>query len=70
LNAPAIAVAALKQAVETGKVLQGDIILFNITGGGVARAREDLSLYSLQPNIIVSQWEDAVDFLEDRACSR
>jgi len=70
LNAPAIAVAALEKAVETGKVLQGEIILLNITGGGVARAREDLTLYNLQPNIIVSQWEDAVDFLEDRACSR
>ncbi|HOV52595.1 MAG TPA: pyridoxal-phosphate dependent enzyme, partial [Methanothrix sp.] len=70
LNAPAIAVAALEQAVETGKVLQGDIILLNITGGGVARAREDLTLYSLQPDIIVSRWEDAVEFLEDRACSR
>ncbi len=70
LNAPGIAVAALEQAVNTGKVLQRDIILLNITGGGVARAREDLTLYSLQPDIIVSRWEDAVEFLEDRACSR
>ena len=66
LNAPAIAVAALQQAARAGTVQPKDIILLNITGGGVARIKEELYLNMLKPNISVSHWEPAVQFLEGK----
>jgi cysteate synthase len=66
LNAAGVAVAALQQAVEKGKVLPEDIVLLNITGGGLARIKEDKTLHRLKPDITVSRWEDAVQFLESR----
>ncbi len=65
LNAPAVAVAALKKAVEKRSVSSNEIILLNITGGGIARMKEDYSRYMLQPDVAVSSWEDAVLFLEE-----
>ena len=58
-----------QQAVSIGTVQTDDIILLNITGGGLARVKEDYSLHQLQPDITVaaSRWEDAVEFLEARA---
>ncbi|MCX6676939.1 MAG: cysteate synthase [Methanothrix sp.] len=66
LNAPAIAVAALEQAARAGTVQPKDIILLNITGGGVARIKEEHTLCMLKPHIIVSHWEQAVQFLEGK----
>ncbi len=60
LNAPAIAVAALQQAAEGGAVQPKDVILLNITGGGVARIKEEHPLHMLKPSITVSHWEQAV----------
>ncbi len=67
LNAPAVAVAALVQAAESGKVGPEDFILLNITGGGVSRVKEDFPLFTLQPDITISQGEEAVEFLESRS---
>ncbi len=67
LNAPGVAVAALSQAVDAGAVSPDDIILLNITGGGVARIKEDHPQYMLQPDVTVSRWEEAVQFLEERS---
>ena len=67
LNAPGVAVAALARAIECGRVSPDDIILLNITGGGVARIKEDHPRYMLQPDVTISRWEEAVQFLEDRS---
>ena len=64
LNAPGVAVAALAGAVQSGSVNPRDIILLNITGGGVSRVREDFAHNSLQPDATISRWEEAVEFLE------
>lgn len=64
LNAPGVAVAALQQAVKLGAVQSEDVILLNITGGGAERVKEDYTLHHLLPDITVSRWEDAVEFLE------
>ncbi len=67
LNAPAVAVAALEKAVRAGAIAPDDIILLNITGGGVSRLKEDFTLHTLQPDITVSRWEEAMQFLENRS---
>ncbi len=66
LNAPAVAVAALEQAAMAGSIGAKDIILLNITGGGVARIKEEHTLSMLEPQITVSHWEQAVQFLEGK----
>ena len=66
LNAPAIAVAALQQAARAGSVQSKDIILLNITGGGMARIKEEHTLHRLMPRITISHWEQAVQFLEGK----
>jgi len=66
LNAPAIAVAALEQAAISGSVQPKEIILLNITGGGVARIKEEHTLHRLTPQITISHWEQAVLFLEGK----
>ena len=65
LNAPGVAVAALSRAIDAGTVSPEDIIQLNITGGGVARIKEDRPYYMLQPDVSISSWEEAVQFLED-----
>ena len=47
LEAAAVAVAALKQAVLSGAVSSDELILLNITGGGVQRLREEAYLQML-----------------------
>lgn len=64
LNAPAVAVAALARAISAGSVHPEDLILLNVTGGGVSRVKEDFALKALQPDITVSRWEEAAEFLE------
>ena len=66
LNAPAIAVAALEQAARSGSIEAKDIILLNITGGGLARIKEEHTLHRLMSQITVSHWEPAVQFLEGK----
>lgn len=66
LNAPAIAVAALEQAVASGSVSSKDIILLNITGGGRDRIKEDHTLQMIRPQITVYHWSQAVQFLEGK----
>lgn len=66
LNAPAIAVAALQQAQEAGAVQPKDPILLNITGGGLERHREIYTHYMLKPQITISHWQEAVQFLEGK----
>lgn len=64
LNAPGVAVAALIQAVQSGFVDQDDVILLNITGGGVSRLKEDFSQNALKCDASVSSAEEAIEFLE------
>lgn len=66
LNAPAVAVAALIQAIESGAAGPNDIILLNITGGGLSRLKEDFTLNMLQPDVTISEPEEAMEVLEGR----
>lgn len=64
LNAAGVAVAALIQAVQSESVDLDDIILLNITGGGVSRLKEDFSQNALRCDASVSCAEEAIEFLE------
>ena len=66
LNAPAVAVAALSQAVQEGRVQPKETILLNIPGGGMARMKEDYELQALPPLATVRSWEDAAELLEEK----
>ena len=66
LNGPAVAVAALSQAVQEGRVGPNETILLNITGGGLARMKEDHELQALQPLAAVKSWEEAAELLEEK----
>ena len=66
LNAPAVAVAALSQAVQEGRVQPKETILLNITGGGLARMKEDYELQALPPLATVRSWEEAAELIEEK----
>jgi cysteate synthase len=61
--ASGVAVAALKQAIETRGIKKKDTVLLNITGGGEARLRKDRKTHAVAPtyiskNIIGKEIED------------
>ena len=64
LNAPAVAVAALASAARSGAIGRSDVVLLNITGGGLARLHEIMAKNCLEADIVVSRPEDAVNFME------
>jgi cysteate synthase len=66
LNAPAVAVAALIKAIKSGAVGLEDIILLNITGGGISRLKEDFVQNTIAPDATISSAKEAVEFLERR----
>lgn len=49
----AVAVSALIEAVELGRVQSDDHILLNITGGGFERLKEDFDLQKIQPELYI-----------------
>jgi len=67
LNAPAVAVAALASAVRSGAIGRSDVVLLNITGGGLAGLQEVMVKNRLEADIVVSRPEDIVNFLEERS---
>ncbi len=66
LNAPAVAVAALAYAARSGAIGRSDVVLLNITGGGLARLNEIMAKNCLEADIVVSRPEDVVNFMEGR----
>lgn len=61
----AVAVASLIQAVKQKKVKPNDIILLNITGGGVERLKEDYELIPIKPVIEVKSPQSDLDELAE-----
>jgi cysteate synthase len=50
--ASGVAVAALKQAIETRGIKKNSAVLLNITGGGEARLRQDRKTHAVVPTFI------------------
>jgi len=67
LNAAAVAVAALIQAVDRGAVGADDCILINITGGGERRLAEEKSPRPLPSRGTISSADEALEHLEERS---
>ncbi|RNI13980.1 cysteate synthase [Methanohalophilus sp. RSK] len=54
MNSAAVATAALIKAVRDTKVSKSDLIMLNITGGGVKKALKELATIRLEPDLVVS----------------
>lgn len=61
LPAAKVAVGAMVQAVEAGKVGLDDIIMLNITGGGLERLKEDQDIHKVEPDLVVDGSDVALD---------
>jgi cysteate synthase len=49
--AAAVAAASLIQAVAHGGIDDSDVVLLNVTGGGVQNLKDDKDCYQIQPDI-------------------
>jgi cysteate synthase len=50
--ASGVAVAVLKEAVETGVIRKNETVLLNITGGGETRLKQDTKTHAVVPKFI------------------
>lgn len=57
--AAAVGIAGLIKLVEEEKVERDDVIVLNVTGGGLKRAHEDLPIQYIEPEIITKEPEQA-----------
>lgn len=64
LTPAAITFASLIQAIEKGNVKKEDLILLNVTGGGIERLKEDYSLKNMKPDITVEKYPNLGEILE------
>lgn len=64
--ASGVALGALIQAVEAGKIDKKETILLNITSGGSKRMRQDYDLNYLKPDLIFTPQEIEPNFVKDR----
>lgn len=64
LPAPAVAVAALIKAVAQGDLGPGDGCVLNITGGGMARLREDHAIERVKKDLLVAPGQELGQVME------
>jgi cysteate synthase len=64
LPAPAVAVAALLKAVAEGEVSAHDRCLLNITGGGMARLKEEHSINRVESDLTFAPGQDTRQLME------
>ncbi len=62
--AAAVALATLIKAIDEGKVDPGSCILLNVTGGGIARAREDFDMQNVPVKAVMSKDADEDELKE------
>jgi cysteate synthase len=65
LPAAAVAVAALIQSVEAGKIKSKDRVLLNITGGGIERVKEEFGLVKIGQDIGFRPGDNAMDLTSE-----
>lgn len=67
--AAAVAAACLVQAASSGAISPSEIVLLNITGGGLKRVREDKGCYQLKPSIRVARPDEDLTEIEEAFAS-
>jgi cysteate synthase len=67
--AAAVAAASLMQAASTGAISPSEIVLLNITGGGLKRASEDKECYQLKPTVRVGRPDEDLTEIEEALAS-
>jgi cysteate synthase len=65
LPAAAVAVAALIQSVEAGKIKRRDRVLLNITGGGVDRVKEEFGLDRIGQDMSFRPGDDVIEMMSE-----
>ena len=60
-----VAVASLQKAIEQKNVAINDLILLNITGGGIQRLKEDIDLYPITPILTVDNADASLDEIKE-----
>jgi cysteate synthase len=63
--AAAVAAASLMQAAGTGGISDSDIVLLNVTGGGLKKVKEDKDCYQLKPDVRVVRPEEDLGELQE-----
>ncbi|MGZ7131186.1 MAG: cysteate synthase [Halobacteriota archaeon] len=63
--AAAVATASLMQAVAHGRINDSDVVLLNISGGGVQKVKEDKECYSIRPAIRIAQPDEDLAELQE-----
>jgi len=53
--AAAVAAASLMQAVANGGIDDSDVVLLNVTGGGMQKLKEDKECYQIRPDIRITE---------------
>jgi cysteate synthase len=53
--AAAVAAASLMQAVANGGIDDSDVVLLNVTGGGLQKQKEDKACYQIKPDICIAK---------------
>jgi cysteate synthase len=67
--AAAVAAASLMQAARSGAISPLEIVLLNITGGGLKRVKEDKECYRLKPDIRVARPDEDLSELKEALAS-
>ncbi len=52
--AAGVAAASLMQAVVNGSINDSDVVLLNVTGGGLQKLKEDKDCYQIRPDIRIT----------------
>jgi cysteate synthase len=60
--AAAVALASLRQAVASGRVHRDELVLVNLTGGGLERLQRDFDCRTLEPDLVID--ESSLDSFE------
>jgi len=63
--AAAVGAASLMQAVANGGIGDADVVLLNVTGGGVQKLKEDKACYQIKPDICFATPDADLDELQE-----
>lgn len=66
--AAAVAIAHLMQDAQSGRVPHDATVMLNVTGGGVARAHQELDIRPVRPHLTITTEEMTPERVQNRVC--